>query len=83
MKFGEKNIGKLDKSFIFKKCKQLFDQKYGSDKSNAVWSVVNEELDHLLQENKNIGSDEKMMVLPLCALYTAMKKWGWMMHLMY
>lgn len=52
-------MGKLDKSFIFKKCKQLFDQKYGSDKSNAVWSVVNEELDHLLQENKNIGSMKK------------------------
>ena len=69
-------MGKLDKSFIFKKCKLVFDEKYGLDKSNAIWSTVNVELKYLLQENKNIGSDEKMMVLPLCAIYTAMKKMG-------
>ena len=74
MKFGERNMGKLDKSFIFKKCKHVFDEKYGLDKSNGIWSVANAELEHLLQENKDMGSDEKMMVLPLCAIYTAMKK---------
>ena len=69
-------MGKLDRSFIFKKCKYIIDEKYGLDKSNAVWSAANIELDRLLQENKNIGADEKMMVLPLCAIYTAMKKMG-------
>lgn len=69
-------MGKLDKSFIFKKCKPFLDEKYGSDKSNAIWHTANVELDHLLKEHKNIGSDEKMMVLPLCALYLAMKKMG-------
>ena len=37
---------------------------------------MNVELEHLLQENKNIGADEKLMVLPLCAIYIAMKKMG-------
>lgn len=34
------------------------------------------ELKQLLRAKKNIGSDEKMIVLPLCALYTTMKKMG-------
>ena len=69
-------MGKLDRSFVFKKCKRVIDEKYGLDKSDAVWNTANAELKHLLQENKNIGSDEKMMVLPLCAIYTAMEKMG-------
>jgi len=69
-------MGKLDRSFIFKKCKYFIDEKYGLDKSNAVWNTANVELKYLLHENKNIGSDEKMMVLPLCAIYTAMKDIG-------
>ena len=69
-------MGKLDKSFVFKKCKSFLAEKYGADMSNAVWRAADVELSHLLQEHKNIGFDEKMMVLPLCALYTAMKKMG-------
>lgn len=69
-------MGKLDRSRIFKKCKCIIDEKYGLDKSNVVWNIANVELEYLLQENKKIGSDEKMMVLPLCAIYTAMKKMG-------
>ena len=67
-------MGKLDRSFIFKKCKRFLNEKYGAEKSDAIWSAANKELCLLLREKKNIGSDEKMMVLPLCAIYTAMKK---------
>lgn len=67
-------MGKLDKSFIFRKCKLVLNEKYGIDMSKAIWSKANAELEHLLQENKHFGSDEKMMVLPLCALYISMEK---------
>ncbi|MBR2045981.1 MAG: L-2-amino-thiazoline-4-carboxylic acid hydrolase [Agathobacter sp.] len=67
-------MGKLDKSFIFKKCKRFLNEKYGAEKSNAIWFAANKELNLLLREKKNVGSDEKMMVLPLCALYTVMKE---------
>lgn len=69
-------MGKLDKSFIFKKCKLFLNEKYGTEKSKAIWFAANKEFNLLLREKKNIGSDEKMMVLPLCALYTTMKKMG-------
>jgi len=69
-------MGKLDKSFIFKKFKSLLIEQYGLQNANAIWKAANVELNRLLQEYKNIGSDEKMMVLPLCALYTTMKKAG-------
>lgn len=69
-------MGKLDKSFIFKKFKSLLIEQYGLQNANAIWKAANVELNRLLQEYKIIGSDEKMMVLPLCALYTTMKKAG-------
>lgn len=69
-------MGKLDKSFIFKKFKSLLIEQYGLQNANAIWKDANAELNRLLQEHKSIGSDEKMMVLPLCALYTTMKKAG-------
>lgn len=69
-------MGKLDKSFMFKKCKLFLNEKYGTEKSDAIWFAANKELSQLLRENNNIGSDEKMMVLPLCAIYIVMKKMG-------
>lgn len=69
-------MGQLDRSFIFKKCKRLLNEKYGAEKSEAIWFAANKELCLLLREKKNIGADEKMMVLPSCALYTTMKEMG-------
>ena len=67
-------MGRLDKSYIFQKCKLLLTEKYGVEKSEVIWGAANRELNRLLRAPKGFGSDEKMMVLPLCALYTAMKK---------
>ena len=65
---------KLDNSFLYKKFKNTLTEKYGKDKANAIWVDANAEYAHLMQQYSNAGSDEKMMVLPLSALYTSLKK---------
>lgn len=71
---GVSTMGKLDKSFVYKKFKNVLLEKYSKDKAAAIWKDANAELMHLLKKYSNAGSDEKMMILPLSALYTALKK---------
>lgn len=69
-------MGKLDRSIIYKKFKNILNDKYGVKKADFIWEEANAELKHLMQEYRELGSDEKMMVLPLCALYKVMQKEG-------
>lgn len=67
-------MGKLDNSFIYKKFKNKLIENYGKAKADAIWVDANAEFARLMKEYSNAGSDEKMMVLPLGALYTTLKK---------
>ena len=67
-------MSKLDNSFIYKKFKNKLIKKYGKDKADAIWVDANAEFTHLIKKYSNASSDEKMMVLPLSALYTTLKK---------
>lgn len=69
-------MGKLDSSFIYKKFKYVLIEKYGKDRAKTIWKDANSELKHLLNAHRTIGSDEKMMVLPLNALYITLKRHG-------
>ena len=67
-------MGKLDSSFVYKKFKNVLIEKYGKNKADSIWKEANADLRHLLKKYSNVGSDEKMMILPLSALYTVLKK---------
>lgn len=67
-------MGKLDRSFVYKNFKKILIENYGKDKADAIWKKANADLKYLQKKYSNAGSDEKMMVLPLSALYTVLKK---------
>ncbi len=69
-------MSRLDKSFIYKKFKNKLIEIYGKDKAEVFWNDANTEYVSLMEKYSNIGSDEKMMVLPLSAIYTTLKKYN-------
>lgn len=69
-------MGKLDRSFVYKKFKNVLIEKCGKDIVKSIWKEANDNLTQLLKKYSNSGSDEKMMVLPLFALYTGLKNHG-------
>lgn len=68
-------MGKLDNSIIYKKFRNTLIEKFGKDKADAIWKDANMELAALLKKYSNAGSDEKIMVLPLSAIYSVLKKY--------
>lgn len=69
-------MGKLSHSFLYKDCKTLLAEKYGEEKAKAIWRDAEQLLKALHDNYKDAGSDEKMMVLPLCSIYQSMKQHG-------
>ena len=67
-------MNKLDFSFIYKKFKNRLQETYGKEVASLVWKKANTKLKNLSAEYKNIGSDEKLMILPLTAIYLSMKE---------
>lgn len=67
-------MGKLDSSFVYKKFKRILIEKYGKATADCMWEEANADLGRLLKKYRNVGSDEKTMILPLNALYTVLKK---------
>lgn len=68
-------MNKLDRSIIYKKFRLVLTEQYGKAAADKIWSEADVNLKRLLKEHKAAGSDEKMMVLPLSAIYTALKKY--------
>ena len=66
----------LDRSFIYRKFKYVLIEQYGQERAKAIWNDADVELKHLLKLHRDIGTDEKMMVLPLYALYVTLKLHG-------
>ena len=67
-------MNKLDFSFVYKKFKKRLQETYGKEVASLVWKKANRKLKNISAEYKNIGSDEKMMILPLAAIYLSMKE---------
>lgn len=67
-------MGKLNRSLIYKRFKETLRERYGDEKASAIWNDADVLLNALLKDHRGVGSDEKMMVLPLYALYCAMQK---------
>lgn len=68
-------MSKLDRSFVYKKFKKSLIKEIGKEKATVIWKEANVELNCLLKEYRNVSSDAKMMILPLSALYTVLKKY--------
>lgn len=66
-------MGKLDRDFVYKKFKKILIENFGKDKAKSVWKESNSNLKQLMKKNKEAGFDEKMMVLPLFAIYKGLK----------
>ena len=67
-------MNKLNRSFIYKKLKNTLVKKYGKEKTNLIWNDAGLELKKSLKEYKTISKDEKMMILPLAAIYNSLRK---------
>ena len=67
-------MNKLDFSFVYKKFKKRLQETYGKEVASLVWKKANTKLKNLFNEYKKIGSDEKLMILPLAAIYLSMKE---------
>lgn len=65
-------MNKLNRSFIYKKLKNTLVKKYGKEKTNLIWNDAGLELKKTLKEYKTISKDEKMMILPLAAIYNSL-----------
>lgn len=66
-------MGKLDRSFVYRKFKTVLRETYGREKADVIWKDADAQFSRLLKEYGNAGFDEKIMILPLSALYTAMQ----------
>lgn len=62
-------MANLNNSFVYKKFKPYLINKIGKDNAKNVWEYSNKELKRLRVQYNEVTSDEKMMVLPLVALY--------------
>lgn len=67
-------MSSLNNSFVYKKFKPYLINKIGKDKTKNVWKYSSIELKKLCIQYKKITKDEKMMVLPLVALYRGLIK---------
>ena len=68
-------MGKIDRSFVYKRFKNILIKNYNKNIADSIWEEANVNLKRLLKKYNYIGADEKMMVLPLAAIYEALKKY--------
>ncbi len=62
-------MANLNQSFVYKKFKPYLIRKIGKNETKKVWQYSGEELKRLSVQYNEVTNDEKMMVLPLVALY--------------
>ena len=67
-------MNKLNFSFVYKKFKKQLQETYGKEIALLIWKKADAKLKNFSVEYKNIGSDEKIMILPLAAIYLSMKE---------
>ena len=67
-------MNKLNFSFVYKKFKKRLQETYGKEIALLIWKKADAKLKNFSAEYKNIGSDEKIMILPLAAIYLSMKE---------
>ena len=67
-------MNKLNFSFVYKKFKKRLQETYGKEIALLIWKKADAKLKNFSAEYKNIGSDEKIMILPLAAIYISMKE---------
>lgn len=65
-------MASLNNSFVYKKFKPFLINKIGKDKTITIWKDATYELKNLMHQYKYITKDEKIMILPLVALYSAL-----------
>jgi len=68
------NNDKLKKSVIYKGFKKVLIEKLDTEKANKIWTEANKNLDNLEKQYMDIKGDEKMMILPVAAIYMELKK---------
>lgn len=66
-------MGKLNRSFVYGKFKAVLVERYGKETAHAIWADAEAQLKRLLKLYNHVGFDERVMVLPLSALYTALQ----------
>ena len=71
---GEKLMNKLNFSFVYKKVKIKLIKNYGKEIALEIWKNAGIKFKELSSVHKKIGTDEKIMVLPLAAIYLSMKE---------
>ena len=67
-------MNKLNFSFVYKNFKKRLQETYGKEIALLIWKKADAKLKNLSAEYKNVGSDEKIMILPLAAIYLSMKE---------
>ena len=68
-------MGKIDRSFVYKRFKNILIKNYDKNIADSIWEEADVNLKRLLKKYNYISFDEKMMVLPLAAIYEALKKY--------
>lgn len=61
-------MNKLNFSFVYKKFKKRLQETYGKEIALLIWKKADAKLKNFSAEYKNIGSDEKIMILPLALI---------------
>lgn len=67
-------MANLNNSFVYKKFKLFLISKIGKKETTKIWIEANYELKKLIHQHKKITKDEKIMILPLVALYNTLNK---------
>ncbi len=64
---------KLSGSFIYKGFKKVLISKLGKSEAEHIWKYADGEYTTLMKQYRDVTSDEKLMILPLYAIYKSMK----------
>ena len=67
-------MNKLNFSFVYKKVKIKLIETFGKEVALEIWKNAGIKFKELSSVHKKIGTDEKIMVLPLAAIYLSMKE---------
>lgn len=64
---------RLNRSFIYKGFKKLLISRLGKNEAESIWKYADNEYTAVMNIYQSITSDEKLMILPLYAIYKSMK----------
>ncbi len=64
---------RLSNSFIYKGFKKVLITKLGKSEAERIWKYADGEYQALANQYRDVTSDEKLMILPLYAIYKGMK----------